>query len=262
MSLRVVTVIQARTGSTRLPGKVLKPLCGRTVLEQMLDRVQRSGESGMIVVATTTDPRDDAIESISRRAGTECFRGHPTDLLDRHYQAGMHYRADAVVKIPSDCPLIDPLVIDRVIGFYRTHRDRFDYVSNLHPPTYPDGNDVEVMAMAALETAWNEAGRPFEREHTTPFLWDNPHRFRVGNVRWETGLDHSRSHRWVLDYEGDYRFIEAVYESLYPEDPAFGMREILDLIAARPDIAALNRRHLGEAWYDQHRHELKTLAAC
>src|SRR5262249_21841044 len=197
----------ARTGSTRLPGKVLLPLGGRTILERQLDRIRAAPAQFELVVATTTLPADDAIVTAARRAGVDCFRGHPTDLLDRHVGAARAAGADIVVKIPSDCPLIDPGAIARVLNVHERHEVPHDYLANLHPATWPDGNDVEVMTREALEHAWREADRPYEREHTTPFLWTRSRRFRIGNVVWETGRDLSRTHRFTLDYFEDYRFI-------------------------------------------------------
>lgn len=257
----IVTVIQARTGSTRLPNKVLRPLAGKPLLARMVERVLAAELVGTVVVATTAEPSDDPIAALCRDEGFHCFRGHADDLLDRHYRAGKLYNAGTVIKIPSDCPLIDPRVIDRVIGFYLDRPGDFDYVSNLHPATYPDGNDVEIMKMAALETAWREATRPLEREHTTPYLWENPDRFRVGNVIWESGLDYSMSRRWTIDYEEDYRFIRAVYDALYSADPRFGLDGILNFLAENPGIEALNSRYAGVNWYRHHLGELRTVSA-
>lgn len=211
------------------------------------------------VVATTTSAEDDVIRDLCEREGFSCFRGHPTDLLDRHYRAGIAFGADAVVKIPSDCPLIDPSIIDRIVFHYKINNRSFDYVSNLHPPSYPDGNDVEVISMRVLSTAWQESERSFEREHTTPFIWDNPDRFRIGNVLWEAGLDYSMSHRWVLDYPEDYQFIRRVYEELYPANRDFGLEDVLELLAEKPDIGDINRMHAGQNWYGRHIGELKTI---
>ena len=255
----VVTVIQARTGSSRLPNKVMLPLVGKPLLARMVERVRAARLVGAVVVATTTEREDDPIKALCQQEGFLCFRGHPTDLLDRHYQAGRCFNADTVVKIPSDVPLIDPDVIDKVIGVYLAKPDAYDYVSNLHPPSYPDGNDVEVMYMGALERAWIEARRDFEREHTTPFLWERPERFSIHNVTWETGLDYSMTHRWTIDYEEDYDFIEAIYEALYPQNPLFGLEDILALLERRPYIAALNAQYAGVNWYRRHLDELKTI---
>ena len=256
---KILTVVQARMGSSRLPGKVLLPLAGQPLLVRMVERVQRARLAGTVVIATTLAPADDAIAALCAAHGLECFRGDALDLLDRHYQAARHYGADVVLKIPSDCPLIDPAVIDEVVRFYLDFAERYDFVSNLHPATFPDGNDVGVMPFMALETAWREAQRPLEREHTTPFFWENPGRFQVGNVTWDAGLDYSMSHRWTIDYPEDYTFISAVYEALYAAKPDFGLDDMLHLLAQRPDIAQLNARYAGVNWYRNHLDELKTV---
>jgi spore coat polysaccharide biosynthesis protein SpsF len=257
-SPRIVTIVQARRGSSRLPDKVLLPLCGEPLLVRMVDRVRAAKRTGTVVVATTTNPEDDALVSLMEARGVYVFRGHPSDLLDRHVRAARAFGAEVVAKIPSDCPLISPSIIDRVIGAF-LRSSGWDYVSNLHPASYPDGNDVEIMSFSALETAWREAARPFEREHTTPFLWDNPDRFRIGNAAWERGLDYSMSHRWTIDYEDDYRFIRTVYNALFPRNPLFGLEEILTLLEERPGLADLNRRWAGVNWYRHHLGELKTI---
>lgn len=257
----VVTVIQARRGSSRLPDKILLPLAGAPLLVRMIERVLRARQTGQVVVATTTDSHDDVVEDLCRERGWPVYRGHPTDLLDRHYQTALKWGADAVVKIPSDCPLIDAGVIDRVISKYLEGTEKWDYVSNLHPATYPDGHDVEIMSMQALTEAWQQAAKPFEREHTTPYLWERPERFRIANVDWETGLDYSMSHRWTIDYQADYHFIAAIYETLYPQNPAFGLADILRLLEEKPEIAALNAQYAGVNWYRHHLDELQTIAA-
>jgi len=258
---RVVTLIQARTGSGRLPGKMLLPLAGSPALVRMVERVGRARLAGTIVVATTWLAEDDPIGALCTDHGIACFRGHPTDLLDRHVRAAAHFSAEHVVKIPSDCPLIDPAAIDRVLAFHLERPGVFDYVGNLHPPTWPDGNDVEIMTFGALRIAWQEATRPHEREHTTPFLWDRPERFRIGNVRWETGLDLSATHRFTLDYPEDYELIRGVYEAIYPSNPSFDLGQILDLAARQPSLLAINGRYAGVNWYRHHLAELRTVSA-
>ncbi|MEZ4516558.1 MAG: acylneuraminate cytidylyltransferase [Chloroflexota bacterium] len=190
-----------------------------------------------------------------------CYRGDPDDLLDRHYLAAQALEATTVIKIPSDVPLIDPRIIDQVIAFYLAHDGEFDYVSNLHPASYPDGNDVEIMTMAALETAWQEAKRPLEREHTTPFFWENPQRFRTGNVSWDSGLDYSMSHRWTIDYQADYAFISAIYDALYSPDRHFSLEDILGYLDEHPEVAAINADLAGVNWYRLHLSELRTVTA-
>ena len=253
--MKIVTIIQARMSSTRLPGKVMLPILGKPLLIRMLERVQNAKFIGHLVVATSTNQDDNEIENLCKEENIICYRGHLTDLLDRHYQVAKLYNADAVVKIPSDCPLVDPVVIDRVLDHY-VKSDKFDLVSNLHPATYPDGNDVEIMSFSALECAWKDAVKDYEREHTTPFIWEHDDHFAIGNVAWETGLNYSSSHRWTIDFPEDYEFIRKVYEELYPADKAFGLGDILDLLKRKPEIAEINQQYLGRYWYENHLDEL------
>jgi spore coat polysaccharide biosynthesis protein SpsF len=250
--MTIAAIIQARTGSSRLPGKVLLPLGGRSVLERMIERVRAARELDAVVVATTWLAADEPIREAAAAAGVPCISGHPTDLLDRHLVAARAAGADAVVKIPSDCPLIDPRVIDQVVGFFRHNPGRFDFVTNLLPPTWPDGNDVEVMPFPMLETAWCEGTLPHEREHTTPFFWTHPERFRIGRVK-TAAFDPERkvsvTHRLTLDYEEDYRVIAAVFEALHrPSAEPFTVEAIVSYLDAHPEVRALNASHGGTSW--------------
>lgn len=255
--MKIVTIIQARRGSSRMPDKVFKQVLGEPVLLKMVERVNRATLVGDVIIATTTEPIDDEIVNLCSSQELQCFRGHSTDLLDRHYQAAKLFKADAVVKIPSDCPLIDPDIIDSVLHYYISHSAEFDYVSNLHPASWPDGNDVEIMSIQTLERAWHEANRDFEREHTTPYIWENPKTFSIGSVIWNSGKDYSTTHRWTLDYPEDFEFINRVYEELYPQNKKFGLYDILNLLELKPEIAAINKKHSGEYWYKNHMDDLK-----
>ncbi|MBK7630050.1 MAG: glycosyltransferase family protein [Ignavibacteriales bacterium] len=259
--MNIVTVIQARTGSNRLPNKILLPLANKPLLFRMYERVAASKLKGTIVIATTTDQRDDKVEELCKEYQINCFRGHPTDLLDRYYKAVKLINADAVVKIPSDCPLIDANVIDKILKYYLDNNDSYDYVSNLHPQSYPDGNDVEVMSFKTLEKAWLNAKKDFEREHTTPYFWENPDKFKIGNVLWETGLNYSMSHRFTIDYEKDYNFIKQVYDELYQLNPNFTLEDIINLLVRKPEIKKINEEYCGVNWYRNHLNELKTITA-
>ena len=259
--IKIVTVIQARLGSTRLPNKIFLPLTGEPLLLRMYERVKYSEVTGTVVIAIPNEPSDDPIEQLCKEKGIPVFRGDTGDLLDRHYKAGLKFNADAVVKIPSDCPLIDPKVITKVINYYLENSDKFDYISNLHPATYPDGNDVEIFSMKALKNGWKNAKKDFEREHTTPYLWENPELFRIGNIKWEKGFDFSMTHRWTIDYYEDYLFIKAVYDELYHKNPFFGIDEILNLISLKPELMKINEMHTGINWYRNHLDELKTISS-
>lgn len=259
-NLNILVVIQARRNSSRLPDKILIPLSGKPLLIRMVERVQASKTNKHIVVATTTDEEDDKVEELCVQNKINVFRGHPTDLLDRHFKAGLEFEANVVVKIPSDCPLICPNVIDQVLEFYFNNSDKYDFVSNLHPATFPDGNDVEVVSMKILETAWKEADKNFEREHTTPFIWERPDRFRIGNVEWDTGLDFSMSHRLTIDYKEDYDFIKRIYDELYSDNKTFTLCDIMMLLDQKPDIKKINEMYAGVNWYRNHLDELKTIS--
>jgi spore coat polysaccharide biosynthesis protein SpsF len=171
-------------------------------------------------------------------------------------------QADVVVKIPSDCPLIDPAIIDRVLKHYLDHSEEFDFVSNLHPATYPDGNDVEVMTIETLRAAWSNAALLFEREHTTPYIWERPEQFRLANVAWESGLNYSMSHRWTIDYPEDFEFIARVYDELQSDQGSpFGLTAILELLEQKPEIAEINAKYAGVNWYRNHLGDLKTVTS-
>jgi spore coat polysaccharide biosynthesis protein SpsF len=231
----ILAVVQARMSSSRLPGKVMLPLCGKPMLVQQLRRIQRSRRIDGLTVATSRSCDDDIIESTCGEYGINCFRGSLDDVLDRFYHAAFAWKPDHLVRLTGDCPLTDPDLVDVLIDFYQ--ENGFDYASNCHQPTLPDGLDAEIFTMAALETAWREACLPSEREHVTPFLRNHGDRFRCGC--WLNDTDLSR-HRWTVDEESDYRFVQAVYGALYQDRPTFGYRDVLELIATQPGLARIN----------------------
>ena len=257
---KTVIVVQARVSSSRLPGKVMLPIMGESLLFRMVERLKMIRHSAQLVIATSGEAEDDVIETESIKMDVPCFRGSLNNLLDRHYHAARLFDADHVVKIPSDCPLIDPNIIDDVLGYYLACPGKYDYVSNLHPATFPDGNDVEIMTIACLEKTWQEAKRPLELEHTTPYIWENPERFGIGNLLWATGNDLSMSHRFTIDYEADYQFIKQVFEELYPLNPCFSCADILNLLAEKPWIYNINAQYSGVNWYRNHLDELTTIS--
>ena len=255
----IVTIMQTRRGSSRLPDKVLMCVAGKPLFVRQAERIMASNLYGTLVVATTADSSDDLIAYICEKEGLHCYRGDKNDLIDRHYQAALLHNADVAIKIPSDCPLISPEIIDRVITYYLDSDGAYDFVSNLHPATYPDGNDVEIMSMGALKDAWLHADKQLEREHTTPYMWDRPGQCTVGNVTMEGGEDLSMLHRWTIDYKEDFDFIQAVFNELYAINPLFGYKDILALLQKRQDIYALNSKFAGVNWYRNHLDELQTI---
>jgi spore coat polysaccharide biosynthesis protein SpsF len=244
--MKITIVIQARLASSRLPGKVLLPLGDKPLLERLLERVVSARQAQSVVVATTTRRVDDPIVALCDRLGVDSVRGDEDDCLSRHLLAAAASGADAIAKIPSDCPLIDPAVIDCVLAHWHAAEGCYDYLGNLRPPSWPDGNDIEVVSLAALRTAGREATQPFDREHTTPFLWSQPDRFRLGNVSWGTGLDYSRTRRWVVDWPEDYALVCAIYERLAKaHGPCFSVQTILRLLEREPSLLALNAQRIG-----------------
>ena len=233
--MTIAAIIQARMGSTRLPGKVLKDLAGRTVLARVVSRVQRSRLIHKVIVATSTESADSRIVEECHRIDVEVFRGDHEDVLDRYYRAAQAAKAEAIVRITADCPLIDPIISDMTIGeFLDKHAD---YASNVQVRTYPRGLETEVMTFQALETAWHEAHEPHQREHVTPFLYEHPGRFKMLSVTGEA--DYSR-YRWTLDTPEDLDFLQAVYERFGKHD-YFSWREVLKLIQQKPELAQINR---------------------
>ncbi|MGZ3874721.1 MAG: cytidylyltransferase domain-containing protein [Mucilaginibacter sp.] len=260
MADKIIIVVQARMSSSRLPGKVMLPVLGESLLYRMVERLRMVRHQAQVVIATSQGSDDDIIQQEAAKMGVACYRGSLNNLLDRHYQAGLLFEADTVIKIPSDCPLIDPRIIDDTLDLHFAGNRLYDYVSNLHPATFPDGNDVEIMTMACLEKAWREAGKPFELEHTTPYIWENPEKFRIGNFTCKTGEDYSMSHRFTIDYEADYQFIKRVFEELYDQNPGFSCNDILKLTRDKPGIYQINTMFTGINWYRHHLHELTTIS--
>jgi spore coat polysaccharide biosynthesis protein SpsF len=252
-------VLQARMKSSRLPGKVMLPVLGRPLLSLIIERLRRCRTVRSIVVATSLNPADDVIATLCESERVGVFRGSEDDVLDRLYQCARHAEMDSLARFSADNPLIDPWVADRVIRLFLDRPAEFDFVSNNHPPTWPDGLEVEVLRFAALERAWREAGEPFQREHGSPYIWDQPELFRLGNVSLEND-DLYRRMRWTLDTPEDYEFIKCVYEDLYVSNPAFAMADVLALLERKPEIYQINAHRGGEVWYRQHMEKLRTIS--
>jgi spore coat polysaccharide biosynthesis protein SpsF (cytidylyltransferase family) len=230
-----VAIIQARVGSRRLPGKVLAPIVGRSMLERVVERVEAASRVDRAVVATSDDPRDDAVEAICRRRGFACFRGSESDVLGRYVGAAARYAADPILRITADCPLIDPEVIDRVVDAFRGKDLPYDYASNINPPTFPHGLDTEILSAEALARADREARWQSEREHVTLYIRQHPDRFRTFNVTHAPDLS---GRRWVVDEATDLEFVRAVYERM--GDRSFGMADVLALLSSEPELARIN----------------------
>jgi len=239
MKKGVLAIIQARMGSRRLPGKMALPIIhGKGALELMVERVRKSKMIDKLMVATTIDRSDDKLVEICSKISIGFFRGSEDDVLDRFYQAYKSSKEtfDAIVRLTGDCPLHDPTVIDKVVREFLNSKS--DYVSNVDPPTYPDGLDTEVFSSDALERAWREAKMKSEREHVTLYI-RNSGLFKKSNVTNETDLSSSR---WTLDENSDYSMIKGVYSGLYDNKNNFNMQDVLNFLSAHPEIKGLNSR--------------------
>lgn len=222
--------------STRLPGKVLKTVLGKPLLEYQIERLRRVVNADDIVLATTTNHADQPIIDLCDRLAIQYHRGSEEDVLARYYHAAVACSADVVVRVTSDCPVIDHEVVDKVIRFYRDRPD-YDYVSNNLVRTYPRGMDTEVFSFSALVDAFTEGVEKFEREHVTPFIYLRPQRYQLGNVAFDG--DESR-HRWTVDTPEDFELIRRIIESLYPEKNDFTLEDMLELFKIHAEWADIN----------------------
>lgn len=234
----VTAIIQVRMGSTRLPGKVLKKVLGKTMLEHQIERVKRSKTIDQIILATTTNLEDKKIVRLGRKLKVEVFAGSETDVLDRYYQAAKKFGANnTIVRLTGDCPLLDPAVVDQVVNFYKKNKKKFDYASNVRPPTFPDGMDVEVFSFAALEKSWQEAKLPSEREHVTGYIANHPEIFRIGNLSYKKDLPRLRL---VLDNKDDFILIRKIFISLYLKKKTFDLSDIIKFLEKNPKLTLIN----------------------
>jgi len=233
-----VAIIQARLSSSRLPGKILLEVCGKPLLEHMISRVKRSKKIDEIIVATSINKMDDLIEDWCKKNQIKCFRGPEQDVLKRFKLAKDFINGDTIIRLCSDCPLIDPKVIDDVLEIYETNN--FDFVSNLFPVegrTYPDGMGVEVFSSKLLDESDRNAKKPSEREHVTFYLWMQPERFKIFRHDYPEDLS---KFRFNLDYIQDYCLIRSVFESLYPKNNFFTMADTINWLKEHPEILKFN----------------------
>jgi spore coat polysaccharide biosynthesis protein SpsF len=245
----ILCILQARVGSSRLPGKVLMPILGVPMLLRQIERVRLSARIERLLVATSKDVSDNSIEVLCRDNLVQCFRGELDDVLDRFYQAARVHNPHHVVRLTGDCPLCDPVIIDRVVEFHLI--GGFDYTSNTIRPTFPDGLDVEVFRFNCLQQAWQDAKLPSQREHVTSFIHQQPDRFTLGNFSCDADLS---SLRWTVDEPLDFELVSRIYETLYPINPNFDMQAILDLLDRMPELKSLNTSYRRNEGY------LKSLA--
>jgi len=231
----MLAILQARCSSSRLPGKVLKPILGEPMIARHIERLRRSQRISRLLVATSSETSDDPLAKLCGDLNVACFRGALDDVLDRFYQAAKTFPSEHLLRLTGDCPLADPELIDDCIDFHLA--GSYDYTSNALQASFPDGLDVEVFRFKCLEEAWQEARLPSEREHVTPFIHCRPERYRIGHYRQERDLSWLR---WTVDRAEDFQLVEAIYKALYPGNPAFTTADVLALLARRPELASIN----------------------
>ena len=235
--MRTIAIIQARVGSTRLRGKVLKMLAGKPDLVRCVIRTRRTKMIDDVVVATTIKPADNAVADLCSQQGFPCFRGSEEDVLDRYYRAAVEFQADNVVRITADCPLIEPEVIDQVLARFLAGQKHVDYASNFFPRrTYPIGLEVEVMRFDVLKKIWVEDQNPAWREHVTPYIYNNPELFNIQSV--SSRIDYSHL-RWTLDTLEDLIFIRQIYDHFGHD--LFCWTEVLALLEHHPEWLEINQ---------------------
>jgi spore coat polysaccharide biosynthesis protein SpsF len=233
-TMKTCAIVQARMGSSRLPGKVLMDLGGQTVLARVVNRLRRATLLDEILIATCYAVTDDAIVRECERLSVNSFRGSEDDVLDRYYQAAQVSKAEVVVRITSDCPLIDPVLVDETISVFQ--EQHADYASNTIVHSYPRGLDTEVFTRAALERAWTDARKSYEREHVTPYFYEHPELFRIASTH---GPDDYSHFRWTLDTPEDLQLIRKIY-SKFDDQDTFGWQEAVALMEREPELAELN----------------------
>ena len=233
--MQVAAIIQARMGSTRLPGKVMELIAGETMLARVVKRTRRASLIDSVVVATTMGRMDEPIVEECKKLNASVFRGNEDDVLDRYYRAALACHAQSVVRITSDCPLIDPEEIDRVVREFLEHKS--DYAGNCLERTYPRGLDTEVMTIEALAKAWKEAREHYQRAHVTPYIYQNPKLFKLCSVKADG--DYS-NHRWTVDTLEDLTFIRSIYQRL-DQGVDFGWKDVLRTLGKEPQLMELNR---------------------
>lgn len=239
MDKKIVSTIEARFASSRLPGKTLLKICGKPTLELIIERLKRSRFIDEIVIATTVNPDCNGIEELAKRLGVGCFRGSEDDVLDRVLRAAKAYKADIIVEITGDETLIDPVIVDETIAYYL--KNKFDYVSNILERRYPRGLDTQVFATSVLEEVSRITNDPADRENVSLYIYEHPEIYSLGKVVAPGELNHP-DWRWTLDTKEDFEFLKIVYEALYNTKKDFDTYDVLNFIKKNPHVLKINER--------------------
>jgi spore coat polysaccharide biosynthesis protein SpsF len=237
MKKRVIAIVQARMQSTRLPGKVLMTVIGKSLLGFLIERMRKSRSIDDIVIATSVEVTDDVIAEYCATFNIKCFRGSEEDVLSRYFEAAADHRADFVIRVCSDSPLIDPLLIDQLVNEYLNTYPKYDYYSNTLDQSCPLGMNVEIFSFESLMQANVNANQMYEREHVTPYIYRNPEIYKIGRKNYQPDLS---SIRLTVDTPEDFELIKSIIEKLYPINPAFSLADIIALVEREPDLLKIN----------------------
>lgn len=247
--MKVVCLVQARVGSTRLPGKILKEICGKTILHHEIDRLKKCKEIDEIVIATTDKEDDDKIVNEAKKLSVKYFRGSENDVLSRFYYSAKENNADIIVRVTSDCPCIDFEILDKMLIYFKDKykEKQIDYLSNTINRTYPRGYDIEIFTFSALEKSYINAEKEYEREHVTPYIYDKTNNFL--KLSFENTEDYSK-YRVTLDTIEDFIVIKNIFENLYYKNPYFKLNDVVQYLNNNLHIVDINKhieqKKLGE----------------
>ncbi|MBE6184824.1 acylneuraminate cytidylyltransferase [Bacillus ginsengihumi] len=235
--MKIAAIIQARMGSTRLPGKVLKKVLDKPLLEYQIERIQKATLVDEIIIATTVEERDTPIVALCEQMGVLSYRGSEHDVLSRYFEAAQAFNVDVIVRLTSDCPLIDPVIIDKVIAQFLKQQPHVDYVSNTLKRTYPRGLDTEVFSFNALKEAANNAQLPRDREHVTSYFYTNPTIFTLENIEHDQNYSH---YRWTVDTPEDFTLVTHILTEMYDANKLFHLEDVIQLLKEHPEWNEIN----------------------
>jgi spore coat polysaccharide biosynthesis protein SpsF len=238
--MKIGIIIQARMGSSRFPGKILKKINNISLLELQYRRLINSKKTNKIIIATSNKAIDNCIEELCIELDIPCFRGSENNVLDRYYQAAKSYDIDTIIRSNGDCPFIDFAEIDKLIEIWESNYPKYDYISNILEETFPLGMHIEIFTICALKKALNENLSKEDLEHVTPYLYRNPEKFNLLSVRNKEDLS---NYRWTIDYPEDLKFVEEIYKRLGTDNSLFSMKDIINLLQVEPELTKINSKY-------------------
>lgn len=240
---KIVAVIQARVGSKRLPKKALKKIAGKTLIEWIKYRLSFCRQIDQVVLSTADTKENDPLAKLAEKIGLEYYRGSENDLVSRIYETAKKFKADAIVRITGDCPLVDPGLVDEMVKIYKKKSPKIDYVANVLPPTFPDGSDIEIISTKTIERLDREVKNPLYREWITTTIMENPKKFKIHNLKNNKNLSFLRL---TVDYPEDFRLAKNIFARLHKKNEVFGLKDILNLFKKEPSLIKIN-----EKWVDK-----------